>query len=189
MIRNAPDGEPFNGIEDFNYDWEGKKQQFWEDNEFIFYTDARYNQFIKMLKPHDEVYNSSRYRFALLDGSMNNVSFRFFGMTGLDFYDGAMPNARFTDVYLADALIYDTGMERNRFYKVFMEDCDFRYTTLERSRFSNSNFVDCELTGCDIKGMTIDGINVEDVLRAYNKDDAKPSSFIESDNPGPTKDC
>ncbi|MCL2462115.1 MAG: MerR family transcriptional regulator, partial [Defluviitaleaceae bacterium] len=67
MIRNAPDGGKFRGKEDFNYDWEGQKQRFWEDNGFVFYTDARYNQFIKMLKPHDEVYNSSRYRYALQD--------------------------------------------------------------------------------------------------------------------------
>lgn len=170
MIRNAPEGEPFHGMENFNYDWEGKKQQFWEDNGFTFYTDARYNQFIKMLKPHDVVYNSSRYRFALLDGSMNNVSFRFFGMTGLDFYDGAMPQARFTDVYFADACIYDTGMERSKFYSTFMEDCDFRYSTLERSRFNHTNLKNCRLTQCDIEGMTIDGINVEEALNAYKSE-------------------
>ena len=103
------------GIEDFNYDWEYKKQRFWEDNGFTFYTDARYNQYIKMMKPHDEVYNSCRYRFALLDDSMNNVSFRFFGLAGLDFYDGAMPNWRVTDCYFAHALIYDSTMAHSRF--------------------------------------------------------------------------
>jgi len=135
MIRNAPDNK-----ENFNYDWEMKKQQFWEDNGFYFYTDARYNQFIKMMRPHDEVYNSSKYRFALLDGSMNDVSFRFFGMNKLDFYDGAMPSCRFTDVNFSEAVIYDTWMGKSRFYASGIEDSDFRYTAFDRSKFTNGSF-------------------------------------------------
>lgn len=62
----------------------------------------------KMMKPHDEVYNSSGYRFALLDGSMNNVGFRFFGIDGLDFYDGVLTNFRLTDVNFCNAFLFDT---------------------------------------------------------------------------------
>jgi|GEM_PF-2445922 len=187
MIRNAPDGDGFHGMEDFNYDWEGKKQRFWEDNGFVFYTSARYNQFIKMMKPHDEVYNSSRYRFALLDGSMDGVSFRFFGLNSLDFYDGAMPGARFTDVYFADALVYDTTMMRSRFTASGLEDCDFRYVALDRAKFEDCSFQDCALTRCNLEGMTIDGVNVMDAIRAY-AGSVGTVAFEKTGNPGPYKE-
>ena len=150
------------------HDCEMKKQQFFEDNGFTFYTNANdRNQYIKMVKPHDEVYNSSRYRFAILDGSMNDLCHRFSTYSSWDFYDGMLYKCRFTDVYFADALIYATGMERSRFYSSYMGDCDFRYTNLERSKFSSVNFKDCELANCDLTGMTIDDINVEEALECY----------------------
>ncbi len=186
MICNATDNDTRPGIEDFNYDWEGKKQRFWEDNGFTFYTDARYNQYIKMMKPHDEVYKSSRYRFALLDDSMNNVSFRFFGLGGLDFYDGAMPNWRVTDCYFADTLIYDSTMMRSRFYDSGLDDCDFRYAILDRSVFAHCSFKDCTLTDCDITGMTVDGVSVADAILAYTGD-LKQKVIEKADNPGPWK--
>jgi len=133
-----------NDKEDFCFDWESKKRQFGEDNGFIFYTDARWNRYIKMLTPHDEVYNSDRYRFALLDGSMDGVSFRFFGLDGLDFYDGKMTNWRVTDCDFGNALIYDTWMGNSKFYDTSFTNCQFEY--------------------CDISDMTIDGINVKDAL-------------------------
>lgn len=146
MIRSTPNNE-----DDFNYDWEMKKQQFWEDNGFSFYTDARFNQFIYMIKPHDEVYNSSKYRFALLDGSMDNITFRFFGVKGMDCYDGIMTNCRLTDVNFSEALIYDTWMGKSKFYDTGLGDSDFRYSSFERSAFINSSFEDCTIENCNIK--------------------------------------
>ncbi|HBL84361.1 MAG: hypothetical protein A2Y17_04960 [Clostridiales bacterium GWF2_38_85] len=153
--------------EDFCFDWEGKKRQFADDNGFTFYTDARWNRFIKMLKPHDEVYNSSRYRFALLDGSMDGVSFRFFGTDKLDFYDGKMTNWRITDCDFGGALIYTSWMENSKFYENSIADSDFRYTEFDNSKFYNGSFQNCQITDCDISGMTIDGINVKDAMELY----------------------
>ena len=133
--------------DDFYFDWEGKKRRFGDDNGFTFYTDARWDRYIKMLKPHDEVYNSSRYRFALLDGSMDGVSFRFFGVDDLDWYDGKMTGWRVTDCDFAGALIYDTYMGDSRFYDTTMAGCEF--------------------TRCDFTGATIDGIPIEEALEAY----------------------
>lgn len=155
--------------EDFCYDWEGKKRQFAEDNGFTFYTDARWNRFIKMLKPHDEVYNSSRYRFALLDGSMDGVSFRFFELDRLDFYDGKMTNWRINDCDFAEALIYNSWMGKSRFYESALNGSDFRYTTFDDSTFYSGSFRNCQLTNCDIGGMTINGINVEEAINAFKK--------------------
>ena len=151
MIRNAAD------IGDFNYDYEDKKQQFWEDNGFVFYTSARYNQFIKMLKPHDEVYNSSRYRFALLDGSMHGVSFRFFGLEDMDFYDGKMTNWRITDCNFSNALLYDSWMGGSKFYDTGFYDSEFKHCDLSNVRIEN----------CCIDGMTIDGVNVAEAIKVY----------------------
>ena len=167
MIRNATDNKERRAIDDFNFDWEGKKQRFWEDDGFTFYTAARYNQYIWMSKPHDEVYNSGRYRFALLDGSLDGVSFRFFGAANLDWYDGAMVGWRVTDCNFSEALIYDTWMGKCKFYDSGLEDSEFRYTGFDRSSFMGGSFKDCVISDCNIHGMTIDGLNVEDALKAY----------------------
>lgn len=167
MIRNATDNEERCGIEDFNYDFEEKKQRFWEDNGFRFYTSARYNQYIKMSKPHDEVYNSSRYRFALLDSSMDGVSFRFFGAHRLDWYDGAMTGWRITDCNYSEALIYDTWMGNSKFYDTGLGNSEFNYVDFGNSTFSGGSFKDCKIENCDISGATIDGVNVVEALKYY----------------------
>ena len=178
MIRNATDNEERRGIEDFNYDFEEKKQRFWEDNGFRFYTSARYNQYIKMFKPHDEVYNSSRYRFALLDGSMDGVSFRFFGAHKLDWYDGAMTGWRITDCNYSEALIYDTWMGNSKFYDTGLGNSEFNYVDFDSSRFSGGSFKDCKVENCDLMGMTIDGINVQEALEHYKKKTAGGSAAL-----------
>ncbi len=150
------------------HDFGDKKQQFLEDNGFTFYTDhGERSHYIKMLKPHDVVYNNSKYRFAVTDGSMDCLMHRFSTYSSWDFYDGMLYKSRFTDMYVAEALIYASGMERSRFYSDYMGDCDFRYTNLERSKFTDVNFKDCVFTGCDLEGMVIDGINVSEALQYY----------------------
>ena len=162
--------ESENNMDHFCFDWEGKKNQFAEDNGFIPYSDHRFDRKIKMLKPHDEVYNSSRYRFALLDGSMDGVSFRFFGADKLDWYDGRMLNWRITDCNMSEAMFYDTWMERCRFYETGLDKGDFRHARFNDSTFRNSDFENCKLNDCNISGMTIDGINVKDALEHYKSD-------------------
>lgn len=156
-----------NNLEHFCFDFENKKRQFADDNGFIFYTDARWNRYIKMLKPHDEVYNSSRYRFALLDGSMDGVSFRFFGTDKIDWYDGKMTNWRITDCDFGGTLVYDSWMGNSKFVDTSIDNSDFRYVGFSRSVFSGGWFVDCKIENCDISGMTIDGINVKEALEYY----------------------
>ena len=145
------------------FDWEGKKRRFGDDNGFEFYTNARWDRYIKMLRPHDEVYNSSRYRFALLDGSMDGMSFRFFGTDHLDFYDGKLRWCRITDTDFTEAMIYDTGMSRSRIYDSTLDDCQFRYSSLRG----------CEFTQCDFAGATIDGISVEEALKLYKENNRR----------------
>ena len=123
-----------------------------------------------MLKPHDEVYNSTRYRFALLDGSMDGVSFRFFGVDKLDWYDGRMTNWTVNDCYFGEALIYDSYMGNSKFYDSTLTNIDFRHNRLDGSKFSNSSLKNCVIENCDLTGMTIDGINVKDALEHYNTD-------------------
>ncbi len=141
----------------FNFDFEGKKRQFGDDNGFTFYTDARWNRYIKMIKPHDEVYNGSKYRFALLDGSMDGVSFRFFGTDRLDWYDGKMTNWRVTDCDFGNALIYDSYIGNSKFIDSTLDNCVFLFNSFKK----------CKIDNCDISGMTIDGINVKDALDFY----------------------
>lgn len=150
-------------------DYEGKRKQFRDDNNFTFYTSAGGDHYIKLLKPHDEIYNSSRYRFALLDGSMDGTSFRFFGINKLDFYDGMLTQCRITDVNFCDAFIYDTWMDRTRIYDSQIADSAFRYVQLDRSEFTDTSFKDCVFKNCNLNGMTIDGICIEEALDMYKK--------------------
>ena len=153
--------------EDYCYDWEGKKRQFADDNGFTSYTNARWERYIKMLKPHDEVYNSSRYRFGLLDGSMDGVSFRFFGTDRLDWYDGKMTNWRINDCDCGNALIYNSWMGNSKFYENSIDNSDFRFNTFSNSTFDGCWFAGCKITDSNIDSMTIDGINVKDALEFY----------------------
>ena len=114
-----------------------------------------------MLKPHDEVYNGSKYRFALLDGILEDINYRFSALNRSDFYDLAMPNCRFTNINLDETLMYRTGMDRSRFYYNWISDCDFRYTIFERNKFTDVSLKDCIFFNCDLEGMTIDGINIK----------------------------
>ena len=161
--------EDENNTEHFCFDFENKKRQFADDNGFSFYTNARWNRYIKMLKPHDEVYNSSRYRFALLDGSMDDVSFRFFGADRLDWYDGKMTNWRITDCNFGAALVYDSWMGNSKFIDTCLDDSNFIHACLARSVFMGGSFADCKIENCDISGMTIDGIDVKEALEFYKK--------------------
>ena len=161
--------ESENNTEHFCFDFENKKRQFADDNGFTFYTDARWNRYIKMLKPHDDVYNSSRYRFALLDGSMDGVSFRFFGTDRMDWYDGKMTNWRITDCDFSNALLYDTWLGNSKFTDTRIDNSDFRYVWFTGSTFSGGGFTNCKIENCDISGMTIDGINVKEALEFYKK--------------------
>ncbi|MCL2512317.1 MAG: MerR family transcriptional regulator [Oscillospiraceae bacterium] len=159
-------------ISEYSYpDRESKKARFCGDNEFTFYTDAnRRNQFIKMMKPHDEVYNGSKYRFALgLDeaNNLSDMSWLRCAMGNADWYDNYMGGWRITDCFFGDALIYDTGLERSKFYKNYMAGCDFRYNNLENSTFTGGNLKNCKIMACDISGLTIDGVNVMDALEFY----------------------
>ena len=154
-------------LEDFRHDWDNQKRRFADDNGFTFYTDSRWNHYIKMMKPHDEVYNAIRYRFALLDGSMNNVAFRFFGVNGLDFYDGSMTDWRIADCNFSNMTLYDTWAGNSRFYETGFNDSDFRYGSFDGSTFFKNSFKDCRLNDCELGGMTVDGANVKDALEFY----------------------
>lgn len=150
-------------------DYEGKRKQFIDDNNFSFYTAAGGDHYIKLMKSHDEIYNTSRYRFALLDGSMDGTSFRFFGINKLDFYDGALTQCRITDVNFCEAFIYDTWMDKTRIYDSQIADSAFKYVQFDRSEFAYASFKDCVFKNCDLQGMMIDGICVADALDIYRK--------------------
>lgn len=154
-------------------DREMKKTQFREDNGFKFLTNAnRRNQYEYLVRPFEQIYNGSKYRFALgLDESsdLSNLSWLRCAMANADWYDNYMGGWRITDCFLGDALIYDTGMQRGRFFKNDMTNCDFRYNDLENSTFTDSSLKNCKLTNCDLTGMTINGINVVEALEYYSE--------------------
>ncbi len=154
-------------IEAITEDFGGCRKQFCEDNGFVFYTPSRGDHYIKLMKPHDEIYKTDRYRFALLDGSMDGIGFRFFGIDGLDFYDGKLTNCRLTDVNASQMTVYDTDMSHARYFYVWMESGEFRHIGFDNSKIADSSFKNVALTDCDLEGMTIDGIPVKEALELY----------------------
>jgi len=161
-------------INQYSYpDREMKKMQFLEDNGFKFITSANNrNQYEYLMKPFDQIYNGSKYRFALgLDetSDLANISWLRCAMGNADWYDNYMGGWRITDCFFGDALIYANTLERNRFFSNYMVDCDFRYNNMENSLFTGGSLKNCKIKGCDISGMTIDGINVKDALEFYKK--------------------
>lgn len=150
-------------------DYAGKRARFRDDNGFTFYTNSRGLHYIKMMKPHDELYNSSRYRFALLDGSMDGVAFRFFGAENLDFYDGVLTGFRLTDVNFQHAFIFDTNMNHARIYGTCVCDSEFRFGGFEGSHFQRWSFANCICSECDFTGMKVDGIDVAEAIAFYKK--------------------
>lgn len=127
---------------------------------------------IYLMKPFDQIYNNSKYRFALgLDekNDLSHLSWLRCAMRNADWYDNDMGDWRITDCYLGNALIYDTAMGRSKFYKNDMMNCDFRYSRLDQSLFQDVGFQNCKFVNCDLTGMTIDGIPVEEALKFYKE--------------------
>ena len=110
----------------------------------------------------------------------------------VDFADASFKNCKFTNADFTDCDV--TGMKVDRvdmvhavrfprkwsagcysgstFYDVNLRESTFEDVTLDEAKFShvymkNASFRDTELTDCDLSGMTIDGISVEEAIAFY----------------------
>jgi len=116
---------------------------------------------------------------AMLNGStfeqmmMNNASFRDVCITGLKIEDANLSDLEIKYAQLGGAYIHDIGMppEGHPAYDpaakqrpLKFENCDLQGSTITDCNLSNVNITDCNLSG-----MKINGIDVADLLKAYQK--------------------
>ncbi len=74
-----------------------------------------------------------------------------------------------TDIKMAGAKLYDVDLDESNLSGVNMVGAEIRCTNLYGSKLSNCCLSDAALENCDIGGMTIDGISVEEAIRAYKE--------------------
>jgi len=61
----------------------------------------------------------------------------------------------------------DVNLEGTVFNNVNLRTSTFSDINFERAKIFNVNMKDVELSDCNLTGMTIDGIAVEDLFKAY----------------------
>ncbi len=112
---------------------------------------------------------------------------------GLDYAHARHPNSRFTDVDLNDSIFDDVALQRVRFKNVALSGAQFndvnfrdvaiRDANLERAQFenvaligaqfSNVNLRDAAIRDANLEGMTINGVLVAELFRAYENNRGK----------------
>ena len=90
-------------------------------------------------------------------------------LTGSCFNDVCLSDAHFDDVSLANAQFHDVNMNKAMFSYV-----NFASVLVADSQFKSSTFIKCDLCDiqlidCTITGMKINGIDVEEMIKAYNE--------------------
>ncbi|HEX8020947.1 pentapeptide repeat-containing protein [Mucilaginibacter sp.] len=116
---------------------------------------------------------------AMLNGStfeqmmMNNASFKDVSITGLKIEDANLSDLEIKYAQLGGAYIHDIGMppEGHPGYDpavkqrpLKLENCD-----LQGSTITDCNLSDVNITDCNLNGMKINGIDVADLLKAYQQ--------------------
>ena len=111
------------------------------------------------------------------NANMSKSRFHDVNLAGSEFDDICMSNVKFHNINFSDISVTAVQMggaffkhvglppgtkERQR--PVRFEECDLNGSTLKECDLTNVDIVDC-----DISGMKIDGIPVQDMLRAYRQ--------------------
>jgi len=137
---------PFWHIRQSETDYELRRKHFWEDNHFVFYTGHIYQNYSNWFIITDYTPASEHI---IEHCSMEGLIYRSVGIPQTDIYDVNMRGSRISFVDLLDSIIFDAAMDRTRFV-----DCNLSNVRIEH---------------CNISGLTIDGIDVEEALKAYKK--------------------
>ncbi len=74
-----------------------------------------------------------------------------------------------TDIRFCNALIYDVDFDGTKFSGVNMVGAELKCVNLFGSDIENTNLTNAVIKNCDISGLTIDGVNVEEAIKAYRR--------------------
>lgn len=77
--------------------------------------------------------------------------------------NAAMQESKFQNVNLSDSLLADSTVQHATFW----------FTDLSGTLFRTANLSNVKLENCDISGMTIDGIPVDELIKAYKEGESK----------------
>ncbi|WP_121809219.1 pentapeptide repeat-containing protein [Mucilaginibacter kameinonensis] len=116
---------------------------------------------------------------AMLNGStleqvmMNNASFKDVCITGLKIEDANLSDLEIKYAQLGGAYIHDIGMPPEG-HPAYDPDAKQRPLKFENCDLQGSTITDCNLSNvsisdCNLSGMKINGIEVADLLKAYQQ--------------------
>lgn len=112
-----------------------------------------------------------------------NSSFRDVCMDGSNFWNVSLQKIKISNANISDleiegaqlggAFIHNIGMPPKD-HPMYDPNAKMRPVRFEHCELAGSSFQDCDLSGvaftkCNFKGATIDGVSVEELLKAYGK--------------------
>jgi ribosomal protein S18 acetylase RimI-like enzyme len=102
-------------------------------------------------------------------------------LSGAHFSNINLSGSKFQNINFQDTLIADLNLSGSRVKHVDMSDVRFSDTSIEGApvtfercelmgtRFTNCKMADVEINACDISGLKVDGVSVEELLEVYRK--------------------
>ena len=97
------------------------------------------------------------------DATFNNVF-----LDGANLSHMSMRGARFKLVNLKDVSFNELSMEGTIFEDVTLAKCSMDRVNFQEAVIKNSDLKGIEIACCGYQGMTIEGVEVEELIKAYN---------------------
>lgn len=72
-----------------------------------------------------------------------------------------------TDIKMAGSKLYDIDLDESDLSGVNMVQSKIQCSNLFGAEIKNCCFLETKLENCDISGMTVDGVNVAEAIKAY----------------------
>ncbi|MGF2616038.1 GNAT family N-acetyltransferase [Rossellomorea vietnamensis] len=160
------------------YEKMGYKRVFQTEEEYCYKKAAVKNRPEANQHENREMPDSEFYSVNLSGSSFSNSN-----IEGTSFSNCNLSHSRFQNINLQNSLYADLNFSRSRFMLVNLGGVTFQDTTLE-GEGSQVHFMRCDLKGtiitnsslrnaeindCNLSGMKINGILVEEMLEAYSK--------------------
>ena len=123
----------------------------------------------KQLNVYEAKIEKSTIRMSCInDMVLNDVA-----ATNMKIYDANLSDLEINGAQMGGAYIHNIGMppEGHPYYdpKARQRPLKFKDCNFEGSTITDCNLTNVALTDCDTTGMTINGIAVDDLLKAYQK--------------------
>ncbi|HBL84665.1 MAG: hypothetical protein A2Y17_11055 [Clostridiales bacterium GWF2_38_85] len=102
--------------------------------------------------------------FTLAHESLEDAVFEDLNLSNAEFNDINMQGARFGNINMSFTSYRGLTMSEAKFGCIDMAGAEFDGSDLRLAKFKNASFENVKITDCKLDGMTIDGINVKDMM-------------------------